>query len=558
MNTTTNRARCVCGSAKAAAAPHPPAKELTRPPQPTTKHTTSLGAGVTAKQPTLYRSCEDGCRADELYRRSLAQSVRRRAWHDSRNASHAHRFTPDEQLMSMRDDAEASQRRHRVSSLVPVRRRDRLQELLVLETRERLRQEERGRLERAAYEQAADDQATQGQSYACNQGTHAAGSMTSEWDSTAAMQPSNTLQSHPAGCSAESHLRDIRCALREIAAMPRCAATTTPTLTTAAAAAAQEADASSRSPLTRAQIARLRTIIHDQVSQAQKESTGAADTLPLLPVSGRAPRMCHHCYETQVQAKNLCLTEPGSIAFRETGKVINPARHVCFGTAPSWREVGGEGRDGAKGTHRHGRIDDEGNDDDDDTAAAASSYRAAAAYVNFDASALPSATHPQGGAVIIPTVCPESGRVSGRACAAGVTCGRERQMRRDASNDAKEVDDGHYDQGYGYQDTADTQQGTTGRTAKGPLHVGHASTPRWQAEAAAVAEKHASAVGGPVEPVSDASALPTMSSLWRTTNQQRELDARRYMKMQQALRESAGRAYDRHPSQTNRSTRIAA
>ncbi|RNC50301.1 hypothetical protein TcCL_ESM12659, partial [Trypanosoma cruzi] len=74
---------------------------------------------------------------DELYLRTLNQTLRARSLMAS--SKNACKFQPDEILQSTRGDMA------RAALTVPVRRRDRLQELLILENKERIKAERQRR-----------------------------------------------------------------------------------------------------------------------------------------------------------------------------------------------------------------------------------------------------------------------------------------------------------------------------------------------------------------------------------------------------------------------------
>lgn len=82
---------------------------------------------------TVHLASSNGHGKDALYFRTLDNTLRARCLLES--SKNAHRFRPDETLQSTRGDMA------RAALTVPVRRRDRLQELLILENKERMRAE---------------------------------------------------------------------------------------------------------------------------------------------------------------------------------------------------------------------------------------------------------------------------------------------------------------------------------------------------------------------------------------------------------------------------------
>lgn len=83
-----------------------------------------------------------GQNKDELYLRTLNESLRSKCLMDS--SRNAHKFRPDEVLQSTRGEIA------RAALTIPVRRRDRLQELLILQNKARIKAERQLRRERRA------------------------------------------------------------------------------------------------------------------------------------------------------------------------------------------------------------------------------------------------------------------------------------------------------------------------------------------------------------------------------------------------------------------------
>lgn len=237
---------------------------------------------------------DNGPSKDELYARCLQKSIQNRALIAS--MKNAHRFITDEMLASSRAKRDAKDREY-ASKLIPVRRRDRLQELLLLEHAARIREGKRVRAERRAQglpEDSDDD------SCCCDCNEENEGK---ESSSTPSEQPEVLSRgSTPASkCSAEHDLQSTLEAIENIVK--------------------ESPDARPVDPLNRNQIFQLRKLVHERAKKDRKQ----VEECP------NQPHLCPHCFAVNVQGKHLCPQMSGSVAFRTTGKVINPNNRVKFG-----------------------------------------------------------------------------------------------------------------------------------------------------------------------------------------------------------------------------------
>lgn len=233
-----------------------------------------------------------GLSKDQLYAKCLSETLRDRALIAS--MKNAKRFVPDEVLVSSKKRREAKEA-ELASQLVPIRRRDRLEELLVLENKKKLREEQRLREERRALglpeeEFEADD-------------VSSAKSSEHTQPKTPTPQPQEISRSiTPASqCSADHDLRDT---IRAVEAIVE-----------------EEPPMYPNQPLSRTQVLGLRKLVHNQA----KKNRQKVEECP------NQPHLCPHCFEVNVQAKHLCPTMSGSLAFRKTGKIIDEDKGVKFG-----------------------------------------------------------------------------------------------------------------------------------------------------------------------------------------------------------------------------------
>lgn len=235
---------------------------------------------------------DNGPSKDELYARCLQKANQKRAL--AASTKNAHLFVPDELLASSRAKREAKDREI-ASQLVPVRRRDRLQELLLLEHASRIREAKKLRAERRAQGLPADsdedvesnnDKEVQNEECPC----------------IPSGQPHRSESTPSSKCSAEHDLHSTLDAIGNI--VNDFSYNTRPT-----------------DPLNRTQIFQLRKLVHERAKKDRKQ----VEECP------NQPHLCPHCFAVNVQGKHLCPQMSGSVAFRTTGKVINPNNRVKFG-----------------------------------------------------------------------------------------------------------------------------------------------------------------------------------------------------------------------------------
>lgn len=236
---------------------------------------------------------QDGPSKDELYARSLQKSINNRALIAS--LKNAHRFITDEVLASSRAKRDAKEREY-ASKLVPVRRRDRLQELLLLEHGAGIREARRLRAERRA--QGLPEDSDDDSSCDCCQENRKESSSPRRRESCGVSRGSTPSSK----CSAEHDLHSTLDAIGKI--VKDSSPNTRPT-----------------DPLSRNQIFQLRKLVHERAKKDRKQ----VEECP------NQPHLCPHCFAVNVQGKHLCPQMSGSVAFRTTGKVMNPSNHVKFG-----------------------------------------------------------------------------------------------------------------------------------------------------------------------------------------------------------------------------------
>ncbi|EPY25754.1 hypothetical protein STCU_06492 [Strigomonas culicis] len=223
---------------------------------------------------------------DALYYQSLKSSMKAQSMQQSlKNAS---RFIPDEQLLSSQKKRDAKDCALLATS-VPLRRRDHLEELLLLENKARLLEERRLRAERRALGLPVSDASTPA-------------------EATTPVQKPRTPVSEPGGaaaaaCSAEHDLQHVLGRIRAIAAA---------------------APAGETAPLTPAQITELRGLVRAQEERSRQQVAACPHA---------ESHICDHCMSINVQARHLCPQLADSTAFAQTGKVINQDEGIYYGTA---------------------------------------------------------------------------------------------------------------------------------------------------------------------------------------------------------------------------------
>ncbi|KAH9589308.1 hypothetical protein LSM04_006270 [Trypanosoma melophagium] len=210
---------------------------------------------------------KEGCSKDELYLRTLNESLRTKSLMAS--SKNAHRFKPDEMLQSTRGDMA------RAALTVPVRRRDRLQELLILENKERMKTERQLRCDRIHSGFSADDE------YGVRD--QAVGPQDdlprspAEEDITAAAAGTGKFQ--PV-CSAEE---DLQGALQTIKKITDTHAAGDP-----------------KGPLSTEAIHELRRLVATQDEKTRK----------MVADCPEQPHTCNHCLAVNVQGKHQCQLPP--------------------------------------------------------------------------------------------------------------------------------------------------------------------------------------------------------------------------------------------------------
>eukprot|EP00796_Vickermania_ingenoplastis_P013379 gene13379-9206_t len=257
--------------------------------------------GDTACLKIAKENCDGtGPSKDELYAKCLKETLNNRALIAS--MKNAKRFVPDEMLVSSKKRREAKEA-ELASQLVPVRRRDRLEEMLLLENQARLREEMRLRAERRALGLPEEEQTGK---QTPEEVPGSAVSVSEKSESTTSSQQQRRLGSGDSTassrCSADRELRN--------------------TLRTLQGIMDEDPETNANQPLTRNQVLQLRKLVHEQ-SKKTREKVGNCPN---------QPHLCPHCFAVNVQGKHLCPQMSGSVAYRSTGKIINPNAGVSYGT----------------------------------------------------------------------------------------------------------------------------------------------------------------------------------------------------------------------------------
>lgn len=424
-----------------------------------------------------------GMSRDELYMKSLRESTRARALLDStKNAS---KFIPDEQLVSSRKRREAKEAAI-ASHLVPVRRRDRLEELLLLEHKARLREEARLRAERrAAGLPEDDDEVPENSSIGEGVSPETPGS-----EGSADKQRLGSGHSTPSSrCSAD---HDLRAALRTIKDI------------------VEEDPGTPQQPLSHDQIYKLRKLVHDQ----EKKNRAVVAECP------DQPHICNHCFAVNVQAKHLCPQMHNSVAFSRTGKVINPDAGVKFGVSESQR--------GLDGTYEQSNLH----------LNEISSNRTRLAEYN---------PHPHGtGVVFLPVVRGAGVSFTGSK---GTTNGKSVRFQPTFNNNIaadEAVEDGLQYPGSTYNVYDDRYNSNPIAKSVGFANDSAKSNTSSNGMTETDGGSNAGSGKQPAEAATGASTVhPTSSSaLWRTTNQIRESDMERFLTFQKRMATNGRKVYD--------------
>lgn len=410
---------------------------------------------------------------DELYAKCLKETLNNRALIAS--MKNAQRFIPDEMLVSSKKRREAKEA-ELASLLVPIRRRDRLEEMLLLENQARLREEMRVRAERRALglpeddvepvEQTGDEAAAGGSAHSSDK----APSTTSSQRQRRLGSGGNTPSSR---CSAEHDLHETLDAIHDIVH--------------------DEPDPYTDKPLTRQQVFKLRKLVHEQAKKSRKQ----VEECP------NQPHLCPHCFAVNVQGKHLCPQMAGSVAFRTTGKVINPGAGTKFGTKDE-PNANGQYSDNMDSNMlgRRARIH------------------------NFN-------THPYGtGVVFLPVQQGESGPQSQPVKTRNEFYGGRNEPifnNNIGDNQAAESDLQYPGSTYNVYDSREGAYGSEGGNVQGLQIEGTAVENAGKQDA--LGRQYVDN-GGHIPSSEPMKQYKTTSALWRTTNQDRELDMERFLEFQ--------------------------
>ncbi|KAL7709771.1 hypothetical protein N2W54_005107 [Lotmaria passim] len=455
---------------------------------------TNAGASMRSAMQSLSRP---GMSKDELYLKSLQHSLREKAFLDS--SKNVGRFIPDEQLVSSTKKREAKEMAL-AAELVPVRRRDRLQELLLLEHKARLNEEARLRAERRALglpeeEGKADAEApTQASTRPSSKASSQRGIATPQ------QRLSSGAATPVSQCSAE---HDLHAMLRGIRGIMD-----------------EDPSAASDAPLSQEQVFKLRQLVHNQKKK----------TRDMVESCENQPHVCGHCLDVNVQARHLPPPPQESVAFGLTGKVINPEEGVRYGTdAPR----------GFDGTYSTASVNP----------AMVSSKKkpSQGSYSN----------HPYGaGTVLLPLMSANASNRGGVAINTQSSRFRASFNNNIAAGEPVEEDLQFPGSTYNVYDQAPAPRGDApaaqsdkaDRSVKIDTVSSNASSQNGvnarQSPAAPTAAGAGAAAAAP-EPIYTSS-----SAMWKTTNQDRELDMRRFMEFQQKLKTNSNRVYDASASRS--------
>ncbi|AYU81576.1 hypothetical protein LdCL_320008500 [Leishmania donovani] len=429
----------------------------------------NAGASMWATMEALDRP---GMSKDELYMKSLHQSLRAKAFLDS--SKNAGKFIPDEQLLSSTKRREAKELAL-AAELVPVRRRDRLQELVLLEHKERLREEAALRAERRALGLAEEEEPVSA--------VHSDSPASTRPSSKESMQQrlSSGAATPASRCSAEHDLHVMLKGIRDIV---------------------DEDPAASSDPLSREQVYKLRQLMHTQKKKTRE----------MIDNCENQPHVCGHCLDVNVQARHLSASPHDSVAYGLTGKVINPEEGVKFGT-DTQRDPSGlfnaSTVDPAMVSGKKSRL---------------TSYNA----------------HPYGtGMVFLPVSSLNGG--SGSAVGGQSTRFRASFNNNIGSGEPVEEELQFPGSTYNVYDTGLAKEATPQAVAKADkaqrtVKIDTASSN--ESSQCGANEPKATATAAPEQPTYSSSA-----AMWMTTNQDRELDMKRFMEFQQKLKANSKRVY---------------
>lgn len=432
---------------------------------------TNAGASMRAAMQSLSRP---GMSKDELYMKSLQQSLREKAFADS--SKNVGRFIPDEQLLSSTKRKEAKELAL-AAELVPVRRRDRLQELLLLEHKARLDEEARLRAERRALGLPDEEGRSVTPTPASTRPSSKAGS------ATPPARLSSGAATPVSQCSADHDLHTMLRGIRDIVD--------------------EDATTAASAPLNQQQVFKLRQLVHNQKKKARA----------MVDDCESQPHLCGHCMDVDVQARHLCPPQRESVAFGLTGKVINPEEGVKYGT---------ESARGFDGTYSTASVNH--------AMLSSKKSRQGASY----------GSRPAASGVALPPVASAN-----TGSPANTQSARFRASFNNNIGSGETVDAGLQFPGstYNVYDRPASRDGAA--AAKGGAKADSAAkidTVSSNASSQNAANSQKAAGGGAA-----AAAEPTYASssaMWKTTNQDRELDMRRFLEFQQKLKTNSKRVYD--------------
>nr|CCC94457.1 conserved hypothetical protein [Trypanosoma congolense IL3000] len=199
---------------------------------------------------------------DQLYVKALNDTLRAKSLMES--MKNAHKFEPDEMLQSTRGNMA------RAALTVPVRRRDRLQELLILENKERLRTEQQLRRDQLRAGMTVSDGDTR---------MHDRAVATDDQEVTT---EASTLPADVPRCSAEE---DLQAALKTIKDIT------------------EEHNGMGQKQLLPVHIQRLRDLVRRQGKKTKNMMEGCPEQ----------PHLCGHCFAVNAEGKHKCQVPPAHV-----------------------------------------------------------------------------------------------------------------------------------------------------------------------------------------------------------------------------------------------------
>lgn len=466
------------------------------------KNSTNAGASMRAAMQSLNRP---GMSKDELYMKSLQHSLREKAFLDS--SKNVGRFIPDEQLLSSTKKREAKDMAL-AAEQVPVRRRDRLQELLLLEHKARLNEEARLRAERRALGLPDEDDEARGETGSAAEAPTPASSKPGSQRGVATPQSrlSSGAATPASQCSAERDLKTMLRGIRDIVD--------------------EDPSATPAAPLSQQQVFQLRQLVHNQ-----KKKTRA-----MVESCDHQPHVCGHCLDVDVQARHLAPPPQESVAFGLTGKVINPEEGVKYGT---------DAARGFDGTYSTASVN---------PAMVSSNKGRSGTYSN----------HPYGaGMVFLPVASLNAGSRNAAMPSSQSSRFRASFNNNIAAGESVEPEMQFPGSTYNVYDSqpnpsgskpASRDGGAAAAAAAAVVQGGRADrsvkidTASSNASSQNGANGQRGAAAAPA--AAGAPAYKSSSAMWKTTNQDRELDMHRFMEFQQKLKTNSKRVYDESASRS--------